>query len=388
MLEEAPRAGFEHIVSWLPEGNAFVVHDRDKFAEQVMKTFFSHTKWKSFLRQLNLYSFQRLSKRGSGQGSCYAHPSLIRGQMDRCKKIRRSNYNNDRSEDAGRAPLFPLVAAKQRKNKRTIMDAPSSSVFFPALTTPHGDCSKSAAGGGPAGREESSSFSPPAAPKDISPFLLQSSSTGNNFGRDDDSNDKNDNHFNTDNHAKDLWWADCGGDAAAALSDAFFSPAQLATPSSRPLRFLSPSSLLLHGKEVMNQDYTKQQLCWTGAGQEEERVKGRANTKHDGPEGCYHLHQDERQDIIDQTLDVTVKNIEFSIDSLERRRAGRVVPLPPAATTEILSPDPIDYARAPRIPGEGRTSGHHLFSPDMADAIVSIFLGTRLMSQKQEQTTT
>lgn len=90
MLEEAEKRGFEDIVSWLPDGNGFIVHDREEFTSQVMKTFFCHTKWKSFLRQLNLYNFERLSKRGPGRGSCYSHPCLIRGEIDQCKQIHRS----------------------------------------------------------------------------------------------------------------------------------------------------------------------------------------------------------------------------------------------------------------------------------------------------------
>lgn len=90
MLEDASLLGFEAVVSWNKQGNGFIIHDRKKFTEETMKTYFSHTQWKSFLRQLNFYSFQRLSKRGQGVESCYAHPLLQRGDIARCKHIRRS----------------------------------------------------------------------------------------------------------------------------------------------------------------------------------------------------------------------------------------------------------------------------------------------------------
>ena len=41
-------------ISWLPSGTAFVIHDRDMFAESVMPKYFSRqAKYSSFTRKLN-----------------------------------------------------------------------------------------------------------------------------------------------------------------------------------------------------------------------------------------------------------------------------------------------------------------------------------------------
>lgn len=91
MLEVAEENHWAEIVSWLPDGNGFCVRDRDRFVEEVLPNFFGHTKWKSFLRQINLYHFQRL-RRGVGQTSAeviYMHPSFVRGRRDQCFSIRR-----------------------------------------------------------------------------------------------------------------------------------------------------------------------------------------------------------------------------------------------------------------------------------------------------------
>jgi HSF-type DNA-binding len=41
-------------ISWLPSGKAFVIHDRDTFAESVMPKYFSRqAKYSSFTRKLN-----------------------------------------------------------------------------------------------------------------------------------------------------------------------------------------------------------------------------------------------------------------------------------------------------------------------------------------------
>lgn len=103
MLERAPTAGFDHVVSWLPDGTGFKVHDKDEFVTNVMNTYFSHTKWKSFLRQLNLYDFKRLSNRGGpkvGKECSYMHPFLIRGDIDQCQKIHRANASSKNGASA------------------------------------------------------------------------------------------------------------------------------------------------------------------------------------------------------------------------------------------------------------------------------------------------
>ena len=51
MLELADQEGFGNIVSWLPDGRSFKVHDPSTFVEQIMPNFFLQSKYKSFQRQ-------------------------------------------------------------------------------------------------------------------------------------------------------------------------------------------------------------------------------------------------------------------------------------------------------------------------------------------------
>ena len=51
MLELADQEGFDNIVSWLPDGRSFKVHDPSEFVEQIMPNFFLQSKYKSFQRQ-------------------------------------------------------------------------------------------------------------------------------------------------------------------------------------------------------------------------------------------------------------------------------------------------------------------------------------------------
>ncbi|OEU08623.1 hypothetical protein FRACYDRAFT_196221, partial [Fragilariopsis cylindrus CCMP1102] len=72
MLELADQEGFDNIVSWLPDGRSFKVHDPSEFVEQIMPNFFLQSKYKSFQRQLNLWGYARLAI-GPGKGGYY-HP--------------------------------------------------------------------------------------------------------------------------------------------------------------------------------------------------------------------------------------------------------------------------------------------------------------------------
>lgn len=88
MLEQAEERGYDHILSWMPDGKSFKIHlngVRDAESEQtivkVLKSNnFQQTKFRSFLRQLNQYDFVRLHK-GPRKGEC-RHDLFERGRRD------------------------------------------------------------------------------------------------------------------------------------------------------------------------------------------------------------------------------------------------------------------------------------------------------------------
>ena len=69
LLADVVRDGREDIVSWRPGGTAFKVHKRDEFTDLVLPNYFRQTKFKSFVRQLNLWGFAFLDQ-GPDRGSC------------------------------------------------------------------------------------------------------------------------------------------------------------------------------------------------------------------------------------------------------------------------------------------------------------------------------
>jgi hypothetical protein len=53
LLSFAERNGLENVVSWLPGGKGFMIHDNQQFCEKVLKATFHHCNYKSFEKQLN-----------------------------------------------------------------------------------------------------------------------------------------------------------------------------------------------------------------------------------------------------------------------------------------------------------------------------------------------
>lgn len=89
MIYEAKQAGQEHIVSFLPHGKAFAIHDEEAFASEVMPRYFSACRLSSFLKQLNLYGFHKLTA-GRDKGKLhYFHPSFLMGKPRLSETIQR-----------------------------------------------------------------------------------------------------------------------------------------------------------------------------------------------------------------------------------------------------------------------------------------------------------
>jgi hypothetical protein len=81
MLSSAERDGYSDIVSWQPHGMAFVIRNRKKFLEKVLPVYFKQTRFASFQRQLNMYGFLRVEKRGPDHKSYY-HEQFKRDESD------------------------------------------------------------------------------------------------------------------------------------------------------------------------------------------------------------------------------------------------------------------------------------------------------------------
>eukprot|EP00934_Nitzschia_sp_Nitz4_P000436 Nitzschia sp. Nitz4//scaffold29_size155292//115585//116142//NITZ4_002679-RA/size155292-exonerate_protein2genome-gene-0.24-mRNA-1//1//CDS//3329546511//436//frame0 len=80
------------VVSWLPCGTGFQIHNRSVFVNIVLPRYFENTKYKSFIRQLNLYKFHRCAV-GNKQRvrGAYRHPKFQRDHPDLLAELKRDS---------------------------------------------------------------------------------------------------------------------------------------------------------------------------------------------------------------------------------------------------------------------------------------------------------
>jgi hypothetical protein len=107
MLEDMAGSGYQNIVSWQPHGNAFRVHEREVFAGTIMPLYFNQTKYRSFQRQLNIYSFHRIGK-GPDKGA-YCHTLFIRNNKLMSLNMARHKIKKDTAGSIDSEPQDPHI---------------------------------------------------------------------------------------------------------------------------------------------------------------------------------------------------------------------------------------------------------------------------------------
>ena len=87
MLQQAEMFGQAHIVSWMPSGKSFRVHDREAFSKEVLAEYFRSRNYRSFQRNLSVYQFSRIWS-GPEKGA-YCHESFVRHDRKLCTMMKR-----------------------------------------------------------------------------------------------------------------------------------------------------------------------------------------------------------------------------------------------------------------------------------------------------------
>mmetsp|Transcript_7958 Transcript_7958/g.10169 ORF Transcript_7958/g.10169 Transcript_7958/m.10169 type:complete len:239 (-) Transcript_7958:63-779(-) len=79
------RPEYDHIISWRDHGRAWKVHNTNELAKILPKFLRRQTKYSSFVRQVNLWGFKRVTF-GYDMGSYY-HKHFIRSQPILCRQM-------------------------------------------------------------------------------------------------------------------------------------------------------------------------------------------------------------------------------------------------------------------------------------------------------------
>ena len=113
ILEGSDAGGYSHIISWLPHGHAFKIHDDKMFEKYVLKKHFKST-FESFKRQLYIYGFKKIGRRFTDPGAYY-HDEFIKGQQDLCSNI--IKWTKKTSQFTTPSPNFDRVPTTLRNLK-------------------------------------------------------------------------------------------------------------------------------------------------------------------------------------------------------------------------------------------------------------------------------
>jgi hypothetical protein len=107
LLDYVQAEELSHIVSWQSHGRAFKIHKEKEFVDNVMPLFFKNIKLSSFKRQLNHYSFERITQ-GHDRGA-YHHELFLQGVDFLASKMMRTKVKGTKVRGAtspGNEPDF------------------------------------------------------------------------------------------------------------------------------------------------------------------------------------------------------------------------------------------------------------------------------------------
>lgn len=86
LVQESEDAGLDDVVSWIPCGNGFKVHQLHEFESIIIPKYFRHGRMSSLRRQLSMYGFRRLFE---GENAGFRHELFHRDRPELCKQIKR-----------------------------------------------------------------------------------------------------------------------------------------------------------------------------------------------------------------------------------------------------------------------------------------------------------
>eukprot|EP00934_Nitzschia_sp_Nitz4_P007270 Nitzschia sp. Nitz4//scaffold22_size323478//177028//177804//NITZ4_000545-RA/size323478-processed-gene-0.469-mRNA-1//-1//CDS//3329543049//7260//frame0 len=127
LMTYTDRQGLDHIISWVQNGTALMVHNPEKLLEILPMFGFGQTKYRSFQRQLNMWHWERIVD-GPYKGA-WRHPYFVRGNKTLCRFMSRHLFSNNSSVSPSDSPIH----INKGDFPSSINLASSLSMSFPSL---------------------------------------------------------------------------------------------------------------------------------------------------------------------------------------------------------------------------------------------------------------
>ena len=90
-------AEYSKYISWSKNGNSFIIFDQNLFSQVVLPKFFKHSHFTSFVRQLNMYGFRKLTNltlsyvQPGQEPMEFHHPQFIQGHAEMLGFVKRKS---------------------------------------------------------------------------------------------------------------------------------------------------------------------------------------------------------------------------------------------------------------------------------------------------------
>lgn len=96
----------DHLITWSPGGHSFIIQNEAQFWYNLLPIYYKHNNMSSFIRQLNMYGFHKISSENGGM-DCdkdeikFFHPFFQQDQPNLIKHIKRKIASNKSSTTSG-----------------------------------------------------------------------------------------------------------------------------------------------------------------------------------------------------------------------------------------------------------------------------------------------